>query len=377
MNCRNSLNYYNSYAEIDIKNFRHNIVTIREQSNKNVIAVLKANAYGHGDAELAKYAYELEGVTCFGVFTIDEAVNIREFLVLHNILPSEVHIMVFGYIPPEKYFLISKHNLIANIYDETVLEPLESFAKTNNTTINVSLEINTGMRRMGVSYENAVKYIDKIQNNSSNINLVHVMSHFASSDSDEELTNSQIKRFEKIVENIKNKDITTSLFNSGAVGKYRCNQDYVRVGLALYGYSNTAELNSKLKPILSLYSKVIKTTILEKGEGIGYDHTFIAPKRLKIGVLPLGYADGIDRRLSKTENYFHIGGERCRVVGTISMDTTFIDISGLDEQYIRDHKVEIFSENVRADDTAKNIGTISYEMLCNIKNRVARTYKED
>ena len=225
------------------------------------------------------------------------------------------------------------------------------------------------MSRLGFSHEFE---LSTLLNKYSNLHMDYAISHLATSDSDNSYAHIQTERFDEFLE-INNKYMfATSFLNSSGIANFENRWTYTRPGLFLYGYESTNVLKD-LKPVMSIWSEIAHVKFLRKGQSVGYGRTFIAPKDMIIGVIPIGYADGYVRSLSN-KGYVFIDGVRCNVVGNICMDMTMIDITLLGENCIG-KKVEIMGDNIPANVLGSLAGTIDYEILCGISDRVPRLYK--
>lgn len=349
-----------TYAEIDLQAFGHNIEQARAKAGTDIIAIVKADGYGHGAMKLAAYAYEQHKVKKFGVATILEGMILREYL------GSEPMIFILGYVDGDFFDDVLEYNLVLTMVDEKFAASFNNFLGKMNRTAYVSVKIDTGMNRLGFSPE--MPFSDFVSRY-ENLRPVHVMSHLSSSDSDTEYTNEQIRIFENY---ILNNGITcnTSLFNSSGVSAFNNKFSLARPGLMLYGYLY-GENNVTLKKVMSIYSKVVHVKQIKKGESVSYNRRYFAEKDMTYGVVPIGYADGYQRCFSNVSHML-VNGVKCPVLGTVCMDMTMIDLSNVDTN--SDMRVEIMGENISADMWAGWANTISYEMLCGISDRIPRIY---
>lgn len=353
-----------TYAVIDLERFISNIELARSLSKSDIIAVVKADAYGHGAKVLAKYAYKHANVTHFAVATMIEGIELRK------VLPGEdIKIIVLGYVSDSFVKEALEASLTLPVFDERYASIISSAAKELNKKAHVALEIDTGMSRLGFSYDYNIKDLLEKYNN---IYVDYAISHLATSDSDNSFAHIQTERFDKFLEINKDYTFATSFLNSSGIANFENRWTYTRPGLFLYGYESTNVLKD-LKPVLSLWSEIAHVKFLKKGQSVGYGRTFIAQKDMLIGVVPIGYADGYVRKLSNT-GYVFIDNVKCNVVGNVCMDMIMIDVTELGENSIG-KKVEIIGDNISATTLGDLAGTIDYEILCGISERVPRLYK--
>ncbi len=349
-----------TYAEIDLAAFGHNIEAARQKAGTDIIAIVKADGYGHGAMKLAAYAYEQHRVKRFGVATILEGMILREYL------GPEPMIFILGYVDGDFFDDVLEYNLILTMVDEKFAGCFNRYLGSQNRHAYVSVKIDTGMNRLGFSPD--MVWADFL-NRYENLRPIHVMSHLSSSDSDVEYSASQIDIFHSY---IKRNNITchSSLYNSSGVSGFDNKFSLARPGLMLYGYIY-GENSVTLKKVMRIYSKVVHVKQIRKGEAVSYNRRFFAQKDMTYGVVPIGYADGYQRCFTNISHML-VNGVKCPVIGTICMDMTMIDLSGVDTN--SEMVVEILGDNIGADQWAEWAGTISYEMLCGISDRIPRIY---
>lgn len=353
-----------TYAVIDLERFYSNIELARSLSKSDIIAVVKADAYGHGAKILAKYAFQKMNVTHFAVATMIEGIELRKVLPDNNI-----KIIVLGYVSDSFVKEALEASLTLPVFDERYANIISNAARELGIKAHVALEIDTGMSRLGFAYdyniENLLKEYD-------NIVIDYAISHLATSDSDNSFAHIQTERFDKFLEINKDYSFATSFLNSSGIANFENRWTFTRPGLFLYGYEST-NVVKELKPVMSLWSEIAHVKFLKKGQSVGYGRTFVAPKDMIIGVIPIGYADGYVRSLSN-KGYVFVDNIKCNVVGNICMDMTMIDITQIGENCIG-KKVEIMGDNISASLLGEQASTIDYEILCGISDRVPRLYK--
>jgi alanine racemase len=363
-----------TWVEIDKSDFHFNLKKIKEYLAKDtkVMAVLKANAYGHGAIALAKEA-QSAGLQWIAVSSLEEGIYFREAGIKANIL------ILDNIFPLENFQVAVAHYLIPTLSTMSGLASLEALAVKLNKRINFHLQIDSGMGRIGSLPENAYHLLQKIAQ-MQNVCMSGMYTHFAVADTDPIFTKMQLDVFTKIVKfarvNLGLKFITHAA-NSAALFKYkRSHFDMIRPGLSLYGLNpfGRSERFLKLKPVLSWKTKIAFLKKVPAGFCISYGRTFVTSKTSIIATLPVGYADGLNRLLSNRGDVL-VGGKRCPIIGKITMDMTMVDVTDVKGISLGDEVVIIGiqgAEQIKADDLAKLQDTINYEITCNISSRVPR-----
>ena len=338
----NSKNIY-----ISKENALKNIEKIKKIiPNKKLCLMVKANAYGHGLENIVKIVDKY--VDFFGVANINEAIRIRKV--------SANNILIVGKTKCFKECLES--NVSLTIESLKQLENLVLFIKNNKTNkrIKIHFKVNTGMNRLGFnSVEEFVRGFEICEKH--NIIVEGVFTHFSTLDCDNRYFVFQLNEFKKFLNVIpKRQNPTIHLGGSGILNK-EIDLDYsmARIGIAFYGYLNGIDV----RPILKIKSNIIKVFEVESGTRIGYGNGFIAKEKMKIGIVPLGYGDGISRNLSNFA-FVKIKNKKFKIVGNVCMDMFFVDISG--EMFAEGQEVVVFDD---AKKWAQILGTIPYEVLTN------------
>ena len=327
-----------------------------------IIAVVKAFAYGHGDIKISKKLEKL-GIYALWVSDFEEGVALRLAGIKSKIIVANPGI--------KSYNEIIKHKLDVVIYNQKLLDLYCS----KNDNVNIHIKFNTGMNRYGFDANEVCSITNKINNN-SHLKLLSVCSHLAASSNKEkkEFTLSQIKLFQEIIFDFKTKskqEFYTHLLNSNGVLNFNEHQmKMVRIGIGLYG-SNKDE---NLTQISSLKSVITQIREVRKGNFIGYNNTFKAERDMKIAIIPVGYADGLNRQFSNAVGSVFIKKAKCKIIGKISMDSFAIDISSISAEL--GDEVEIFGENLHVTTIAKNINTIPYEIYSTLNRRLKRVYSD-
>jgi len=348
---------------------------VRCAEGQQVLAVVKAGAYGHGAVEIAKRLLRL-GADMLGVALVEEGRELREAGI-------DAPILVMGATFSEQAEAMVSLKLTPAIYSLPVAQALSDAAYQRRTTINVHVKIDTGMGRIGTAPEDAPDLIASLKK-LRNISVQGLMTHFADADlRDKQFALKQMDRFEallKALEAAKIKVPVRHAANSAAVLDFhRAFFTMVRPGLMLYGY-NPLEAGARcadLRPVLSLLTRIVFLKKVPAGVPISYGRTFTTKRASTIATLPIGYADGYGRGLSNKGEAL-VRGARVPVVGRVCMDMCMIDVTDVPAVREGDDVVLIGSqgsERITADDIAAKIGTIAYEVLCGISSRVPRIYQ--
>jgi alanine racemase len=364
-----------NWIEIDKSDFLFNLKKLREHIAKDtkIMAVLKANAYGHGSI-LAKEA-QRAGISDIAVATLEEGIQFREAGIKANIL-------ILGNIYPCENFQVAiAHFLTPTISNMQDVLALENLTVKLNKKINFHLQVDTGMGRIGALPEASYALLDKISK-ISQLNMAGMYTHFAvvDTDTDSDFTRLQLSIFSKIVRYARvdlGLKFIAHAANSGALFKNkRTHFDMVRPGISLYGLNpfRHSENVLKLKPVLSWKTKITFLKKVPAGFCVSYGRTFITNKASVIATIPVGYADGYSRMLSNKSDVL-IRGKRCPVIGKITMDMTMVDVTEIKGVSLGDEVVLIGlqgKEQIKVDELAKIQETINYEIVCSISSRVPR-----
>lgn len=332
-----------------------------------VASVLKSNAYGHGLVEVAKIL-ETEKPPMFVVDSYYEALVLRNEKI-------EIPILIVG-------FSILQNVLNSNFKEVsfviTDLKWLRELSEKLSRKMKFHLKIDTGMNRQGIEIENIDEAIDLIKLN-PNIEIEGICSHLADGDNDNEnFTTKQIKKWNNIVRRLRGEFKEVKYWHLGATSSLYFNKkidaNLMRLGLGLYGINTDSKLDLSLKPVMEVETIISSIREVKKGEKIGYNSTFEAKKNMKVATIPMGYFEGIDRRLSNC-GYVKIGNKFCPIVGRVSMNITSIDVSDVDDVKIGD-EVVVISQNSKDKNSAENIAriceTIPYEILVHVERKLRR-----
>ena len=371
------MKHYPITAEIDLSAFKHNIQEIRRiiKPDTKIIAVVKANAYGHGIVTMAKSALEF-GADSLAVARTTEAIQLRK----NNILSP---ILVFGYTTEDEIEPLIINNVTFTVYDLNTAAMISRHAKKLNKQATIHIKIDTGMSRLGfISKIETIEKINKIKD-LPNMYLEGVYTHFADADNyDKNYTVMQLKQFNNFLNMLTANNIDIPIkhaANSAAIIDFPdAHFNAVRPGIAIYGLYPSEHVNKNkitLHPVMTLKVQVAQVKTIPKGTKVGYGCRFTADHDMKIATLPIGYADGFTRMLKSGEVL--VKGKKAPVIGTICMDQCMISIDKIQDVKIRDEVVVIGKQkgnSIKIEDIAKKLDTINYEVACMISFRIPRIY---
>jgi len=357
---------YRCWAEVDRSALRHNAKVVRERTaSAEMLAVVKANAYGHG---LLGVAQTLAGdAQLFGVANLQEALTLRESL--------SHPIVIFGATTPEERSVIAERGFIPTI---SSLEEAEAFNRFGPVAIN--FKIDTGMGRMGVVEHQALGVFKKLVA-LPNINIHSISTHMPVSNEDAEYTRDQLVRFRNIIDRIRAEFPGTYkahvLQSAGTLAHNAQTFDIVRAGIMLYGISPLPEFQKLLKPVMTWKTRICLVRDLPKGSSVSYGRTFITPCEMRVATLSAGYADGYPWQLSNRGAAMLVRGQRCPLLGRVTMDLMMIDVSNIDHVQVGDEIVLMGcdgNEEISCAELAERAGTIPWEIVTRIGARVPRVF---
>jgi len=368
-----------TWLEINLDNLAFNYHSVKNFVGKNLgfMAVVKADAYGHGAVCCAR-RLEAEGIDWFAVALPEEGLELREKGIVTPIL-----CLGSFWAGQEKWLL--ENDLTPVVYQIEKADLLNRAAAEKNIIADVHVKIDTGMGRIGVRFDESKEFADKLRGY-KNLNVDGIMTHFATADnlSANDFTGGQINKFNEAVAMFEAKGFRPTyknLANSpGAVAHENSRGNLVRIGGILYGLGGDvlpAGIDKpELKPVMSLHTRIAHLKRVPKGETLGYSRTFTTEKDSLIATVPIGYQDGYRRSLSNNGRAI-IGRQYAPIVGRISMDWTILDVSEIRNVKVNDEVVLIGESenlNIRAEEIARATQTISYEITCGINRRVTRKY---
>ena len=353
-------------AEINLTALSHNLKKVREFApNSKTMAVLKANAYGHG---LVQIAQNLNEADAFAVARIDEALALRAGGLVKPIVLLE------GFFDKTDLPILLANNFQTIVHNETQLKDIESCDLDGQLT--VWLKIDTGMHRLGITPSQFRSFYQRLTASKNVKPDIKLMTHFACAD---DITNSmtqvQLKLFEAITKQAKEQ---TCLANSaGIIGWQQSHGDWIRPGLMIYGVSPMLEKSGTdhgLKPVMCLKTRLIEIKRINKGESTGYGANWVSTKDTYLGIIAMGYGDGYPRH-AQTGTPVMVNGRKVPLVGRVSMDMITIDLGDVLQDKVAD-EVILWGPELPVEVIAKHAETIPYELLCNITPRVDYKYVE-
>ena len=366
-----------TYATINLAALAHNLSCIKRYlpPSCEILAVVKANAYGHGAVEIAR-ALTCQGVERFAVASLDEGIALRQAGI-------SAFIVVLGALFEEQVSDLVAHRLTPVVSDGRILPALATAAQSHSTPYPIHLKVETGMGRLGFSPKELLTLLDNPLLHSS-LQVVGMMTHLADADGkDSTVTERQLGEFRAVLEQIRQRGLTLPLVhaaNSAAIVRFPdVHFSLVRPGIMLYGYHTLPATvpAPDLKPVLSLRTTVAQLRTIPQGGTVSYNGTFVATRPTRIAVLPVGYADGYSRQLSHRGSVL-IQGRRAPIVGLVCMDMTMVDVTDIAQLQVGETVTLIGQqgeEAIWADEVAGWIDTIPYEVLCGIGSRVPRIYE--
>lgn len=353
---------------------KHNLSVFKNQlqTSTKILAMVKAQSYGVGLEKIASFLEKI-GISYLGVAYSDEGVELRK---------SGIKIPILVMNPEEEGFeACIKYNLEPAIYSLNQLDDLIStLISMEKSNFPIHIKLDTGMRRLGFEREELSKLMEIIQAQPE-VRIAGVYSHLADADNrrDKRFTQLQITRFQETCTWISNKvpyPFIRHLLNSEGIANFSEAQfDMVRIGIGMYGISSNPTLQKKLQAVINWKSEISQIKTIQVGESVGYSRTFMANEKMKIAIIPVGYADGFRRSLSNGKGGVFIKNMYCPILGKVCMDMIIVDVSKLN--VTEGEEVEIIGENQTIETFAKAMDTIPYEVMTSISKRVHRAYSEE
>jgi alanine racemase len=334
------------------------------------MVMVKAFSYGSGSQEIAN-ALQYQRVDYLCVAYVDEGIVLRE---------AGIHLPILVMNPEVSGFdLMMDHDLEPEIYNfRSLFSFLGALAKKNLVSYPVHLKLETGMNRLGFREEELDQLFEIFQQHSY-VRIMSVFSHLGTADDAalDSFTREQIEKFKRMSSRIQEQyphEILRHILNTAGIERFpEASFDMVRLGIGLHGISQ--HIYEELRPVSTLKSIISQVKPVRKGESVGYNRNFIAPADMTLGVVPVGYADGLRRDLGQHGVCFHLSGAAAPVLGTICMDMTMIDITGLAVN--EGDEVIIFGPDHPVNELAEKLGTIPYEILAGLSERVRRVYFQE
>ena len=358
-----------SWVEINIGNLAHNAKEIRKNvpSDTKLLAVVKADSYGHGSVMLAPTLLA-SGFDMLGVASIDEGVDLRNAKI-------NAEILVLGAVPVWAIETAIQEDIAIPIFSDAHIDACkQAFLRTGKKP-KIHVKIDTGMNRIGIGYDEAVEFIKKVQR-CDFLDFRGIFTHLAAAEERNE-TQVQIDRWNNIINNIDTAGLLLHIQNTVGTMCYNIPKANMRrVGIALYGLypdfpPDNEGFRPDLKQVLSLKGRIVHIHTAHDGAGISYGHTYRAKGDRRIATIPIGYADGVSRGLSN-KIYGILNGQKVPQVGNITMDQMMFDITGVKAEL--GDVITLLDEENSIDNWAKILGTINYELTCRLKVRLPRVY---
>jgi len=367
-----------AWVEIDLNALEHNLADIKAKTPDTceIMAVVKANAYGHGVKIIAEHLVK-KGIETFAVATLSEAVQLREHV-------PEAKILVLGCTHPKDVKFLYENKLTQLVQDEAYAKVLED----TGYKLSIHIAVDTGMHRLGIEPKD-ISDIEKIFA-CKNLKVEGIATHLASSDSFDkneiDFTNKQLETFAELIRNLKAKGYDTGkIHTQSSYGIYNypdIKNDYVRPGIMLYGLQSQngeTKVKTNLRPVLSLKAIIAQVRWIEAGESVSYSRTYTADKRMKIATVCIGYADGVPRQASGNGAEAIVNGVKVPIIGRICMDMLILDVTNASNVEAGDIAVLIGkdgNEEIRCEDLAESAGTITNDVLSGLSSRLPRISSE-
>ena len=374
--------YSRVYAKIDLDAIAYNMEQMKQniRPETKVMAVIKADGYGHGAVQIAEMMERWNYIWGFAVATLDEAVVLRTEGIQKPIL-------VLGCVFPDQYMEMLKHEIRMNIYTEEMAESISRMAAREGKTAYMHIKLDTGMSRLGFGInEQSAETIKRISK-MPNVNMEGIFTHFTKADEkDKSFTKKQIQEFVWMTERLKEKNVRFTYEHcsnsAGIIDVPEANFDIVRAGISTYGLYPSEEVdktNVKLKPALALKSHVAFVKEIERGTPVSYGGTFVAKEKMKIATIPVGYADGYPRSLSN-KGYVLIRGKKAPILGRVCMDQFMVDVTKIEGVSFGDKVTMIGkdgNEILPVEVLSELSGRFNYEFVCDLGKRIPRVYVRD
>jgi len=357
---------------VNLQNIKYNLERIKEKVNSTVtiIAMVKADAYGLGDIAVSSFLKTL-GISFLGVAIVDEGVRLRKNSIDGDILVASQFLR-------EDIQNILDYNLTVSASNIDLLKLLNEQAISQNKKVKVHIKVDTGMARLGFNLNEILDTLKYIKDNLTNILTDGIYTHLSSADTDDEYTLDQLNNFDNCIKSLTSNgyefNYIHALNSSGLLKHPEFSYNSIRIGDLLYGYYPHKSLmdSISLKPAVKITAPIINIREINSGCSISYSRTFESTNDMKIATIQMGYADGLDRKLSNKLNVY-INDIPCKIIGSICMDMCMIDVTNVPTLQVGDY-CTILDYNDSIYTIADIIGTINYEIISRISKRVKRIY---
>lgn len=373
------IGYNRIYARINMDNLRYNILKMKAmvKPDMKILAVLKADAYGHGAVEIAKRINDISDY--YGVATVDEAVELRNAGV-------KTPILIIGYTDICDYEKLIEYDITQTVYNVAECEKLSETALRHNTKVKVHIKVDTGMGRIGFPVsDDGIKQALMLKS-MKGLEIEGIFTHYAKADeADKIYAYGQKDKFLCFIHEMEKNGVSFALKHiDNSAGTMEMDDDefdMVRLGIVTYGLYPSEEVDRSviIKPVMSLVSHVIHVKTLPEGVGIGYGWTYVTDKETKVATVAVGYADGYPRAQSNRGRVI-IRGQYVPVIGRVCMDQLMVDVTGIPDVGVRDEVVLIGGENgkyISVEEVAAPAASFNYELVCSIGRRVPHVYSEN
>lgn len=376
--------YYRVYAGIDLDAIRGNIKTMKSlvPEDKKMLAVIKANGYGHGAVELAKELVDL--CDYYALAIVEEAIELRE----HGIKKP---LLLLGYTSPREFQHIIDYDITPSIFSYEDAKKLDEVAKSKNKIGKIHIKLDTGMSRIGylcdsANVDNTIEEIVKISS-LEHIYIEGIFTHYAKADEIvKDAAMKQLATFTKVFKLLEKENVDIPIKHisnsAGIMEMPNDSFDMVRSGISTYGLYPSEEVDHDkvmLTPAMSLIASVVHVKKIKKGTAIGYGGTYIAEEDMKVATIPVGYADGYPRALSNIGRVL-IHGQYASIIGRVCMDQFMVDISHIPNVVVGDKVTLVGTQDdktITVEELAAPAASFNYEFVCNISRRVPRVYFKD
>lgn len=374
--------YSRVYARVDLDAIASNMERMKRNLSENtkIMAVIKADGYGHGAVQIAQMLENIDYIWGYAVATLDEAVVLKTE-------GMKKPVLVLGCVFPDQYMEMLKYDIRMNVYTEEMAEAISQMAAREGRTAYMHIKLDTGMARLG--FDTGMESVESIHRISEmeNVCMEGIFTHFAKADeTDKTFTQKQIHDFVWMTQKLKEKGVEFQYehcANSAAIIDVPdANFDLVRAGISTFGLYPSEEVNKenvRLKPAMALKSHVAYVKEIEAGTPISYGGTFVSDKPMRIATIPVGYADGYPRNLSNL-GYVLIRGKKAPIVGRVCMDQFMVDVTDIDGVSFGDNVTLIGrdgNEAITVEDLSELSGRFNYEFICDLGKRIPRVFVRD
>ena len=375
----NEVGYNRVYARINMDNLRYNILKMKSlvKPDMKILAVIKADAYGHGAVEIAKRICDISDY--YGVATIDEAIELRNAGITMPIL-------IIGYTDPRDFEKLIEYDIAQAVYNVDECRMLSDIALKHNKKATVHVKVDTGMARIGFPVSDDGIQQACILKDMPGLEIEGIFSHYAKSDEEDKTSAyEQKEKFLYFIDEMKKNGVTFAIKhidNSAGTMEMEDNEfDMVRLGIVTYGLYPSEEVDKSviIKPVMSLVAHVAHVKTLPEGVGIGYGWTYVTSKETRVATVTIGYADGYPRSQSNIGRVI-IGGQYAPVIGRVCMDQIMVDVTDIPDVKVEDEVILIGGAEdkyISVEEVAAPAASFNYELVCNISRRVPRVYYEN